>query len=634
MHALRTKRRGLTAAVALAIATMAMALPATASAVAPAPDCSNLDMYELAVPAGEDEQILDLVAECDNDAGVHEIVDLASEGPGTFRLIGAGTEGNEYDLIGYTAPESSFTGRVLFNVVIERGNVELSANPSVHVMSDPGDVHCSWDYAEDTSVAESNEWQELYVWDPCLDEEGSLHPGDGTEFEALTAYGHGATLANLRFDEVDEGMGPGTYGAYLLVPPYGHGEYTFSFRVTKDGASDVVHRRFFIEESTPGNQPASCYNPAASFHHSHGATASIDLAAICGDPDGDELTFSAAPEWAPMYGTLSFPGGGNVTWTPTAGPARDYAGVVVSDGTYNEVQVIEFSLWERADLSVSLAGNATGTVGSPMSFTATATNDPSFPSAEKLTRATMTFELPPDATAGPAPAGCELETYAGHGSIYRWYTCSISDLAVGASVVRTFTFTPGTTKDQWVYGSVNAISGQSDETTWANDWVEQKLSIAVAPVNPPAAPPKDTTPPVIDLKKVIVKPVVTKIVTFVNTQVFAQQGDKVENSLEVSLKDAQKLGLVKSPAKGKERRAVAKPKVVVLGKGSAVAKKTGLVDVKVKLNAKSKKALKKTKPKSLNTTLTVKVTDPAGNVTIKKKAMTIKFKAPKAKKKK
>jgi Bacterial Ig domain len=633
----RVRATGLLLAASAAIAVF----PASASA-APV-DCSGSNSYTeqtLKQTGMPTEVILDVLGTgwCDNTA-VEENPELTNVGmvdpaKGTLRIIQSDDPlamAYGHDVIGYT-PQTGFVGRVPLQFTASNDDPSTStATASIHVKNAEGDISCRLDSAVEQATEEDYE-QGLGTSVSCyVDDNDFVEPGDANDLE-ITVTDVDGDLVTLADVEVSE---DGGYYATVELKRNVTGDVAFGLEIdSASKGSDHIEARFNVAEVAPTNDAPFCgegHMIDASHHHSHGATVALDLRNVCYDPEEGELDFAVEPGAELAHGTAGI-AGGIATWTPAAGyRGYDRTTFTATDGTSTtSTPQVKFGLYERADLTVALTGPVTGTVGTPMSFTATAVNSAAFPSAETLSTSSLNLYLPMNAAPGATPAGCTLETEQGSGYTLKYFQCLFSNLAVGASASVNFSFTPALVSSPQQHQNVSAygwaISGVDAEDTWDNDYVSKDLTTtaapAVTPPAPPVAPPvKDTTPPVIDVKKVVVKPV-AKLSTFLAqgllTEVPTLAGDKVVETLQISAKDAAKLGLGAKKAK-------AKP--VTIGNGSATAKVAGKLKVKVNLTAKAKKALKSQKKvKALKATLVIKVTDAAGNTTTKTKPVSIKLK--------
>ena len=236
---------------------------------------------------------------------------------------------------------------------------------------------------------------------PVLAAIGNKTVNEGTQL-SFTATATDDPLQTLTFT-LDAGAPAGAAitagGAFTWTPTeaQGPGDYPITVRVTDNGAPTLDDFEAISVHVNDVNQ-APVLAAIGNKTVNEGQTLTFSADATDADLPAQTLTLSLGAG-APAGATIT--GGGAFSWTPTEaqGPGVYPITVVVSDGTATDSETIQVTVNE-VNLAPVLGaiGNKSGTVGSPITFTATAT-DADVPAN------TLTFSLGAGAPAGATIGG-------------------------------------------------------------------------------------------------------------------------------------------------------------------------------------------------------------------------------------
>ncbi|HEX5031157.1 MAG TPA: putative Ig domain-containing protein [Candidatus Eisenbacteria bacterium] len=229
----------------------------------------------------------------------------------------------------------------------------------------------------------------------------------------------------------------GSTGAFSWTPSSG-GSFPVTVIVTDNGTPNLNDSETITIDVQAVNGPPVL---AAIGNKTVDEGSQLSFTATATDPDNDPLTFTL-DAGAPTGAAIT--AGGAFTWTPTEaqGPGTYPITVRVSDGSLDDSETIQVTVNEVNVAPVLNAiGNKSGAVGTPVTFTATAT-DADIPAN------TLTFSL-----GAGAPAGATINATTG---AFSWTPGSSGSFPV--TVIVTDNGTPNLTDSEAITIDVSATN--------------------------------------------------------------------------------------------------------------------------------------------------------------------------------
>ena len=214
-------------------------------------------------------------------------------------------------------------------------------------------------------------------------------------------------------------------GSFTYTPTIGSGQVTFTYRAN-DGtvnSNNTATVTITVNAVTPANRAPVAVND--SYSVDAGATLGVIAPGVLGndtDPDNDPLTAVLAS--GPSSGAFNLSSNGSFTYTPTISSGQVTFTYRANDGTVNSNNTATVTITVNAVTAANRApvlssiGNKTGTVGSPVTFTASATDPDS--------GQTLTFSL-----GAGAPAGASINPTSG---AFTWTPTSVGSPSVTVRV--------------------------------------------------------------------------------------------------------------------------------------------------------------------------------------------------------